>query len=148
MEKYFKQSSNLTHKSSHEGYCWVKKKVKVHVARPKVDPPGEPVPLPYNVLGRVTAMDLKLGGQRELLLPQQDLLVKVKYVTQETCTDVAKPKIRLERTSKDALKTLKNILSVLDSVEFKFGTLQATIHENIEDLKNVVVATLTHFLKP
>ncbi|KAK4367054.1 hypothetical protein RND71_014934 [Anisodus tanguticus] len=63
-------------------------------------------------------------------------------------TDVAKLKMLLEKTSKDALKTLKNIFSMLDYVDIKFDALQTTIHEKIEDFKIVVVSTLTYFLKP
>ncbi|KAJ8552811.1 hypothetical protein K7X08_020204 [Anisodus acutangulus] len=130
-----------------EGDCWVEKEVEVPASQPEVDPSSEFVPLPDDVFGSVTAMDLKLDRLRELLMSQQDLLFKVKFVTQETCIDVSKLKMLLEKTSKDALKTLKNVFSALDSVEIKFDALQATIHEKIEDFKNDVVETLMHFLK-
>ncbi|KAK4369986.1 hypothetical protein RND71_009461 [Anisodus tanguticus] len=78
----------------------------------------------------------------------EDLIVKVKSLTQETVTDVAKLSLLLDKTFKDTLKTLKYVFAALDSVKIKFDALQTTIHEKIEDFKTIVVSTLTQFLKP
>ncbi|KAJ8538284.1 hypothetical protein K7X08_014824 [Anisodus acutangulus] len=122
--------------------CWIKKEVEASTTQPEADPPVEPVSLSDDMLGRVTAVDHKLDGLRELLLSQPDLLVKVKSITQKIGIDVAKFRMLLEKTSKDVLKTLKHVFSALDSVEIKFDALQTTIHETFEYFKNIVVATL------
>ncbi|KAJ8555793.1 hypothetical protein K7X08_013289 [Anisodus acutangulus] len=96
-----------------EGECFVKKEVEAHTAQDEADPPVEPIPLPDDIPGHITVVDLKLDGLRELLLSQQDLIVKVKSVTQKTCTDVAKFRMLLEYTSKDAFKPLKHVFSAL-----------------------------------
>ncbi|KAJ8574372.1 hypothetical protein K7X08_026177 [Anisodus acutangulus] len=66
------------------------------------------------------------------MLSHHTHLDKIKDVTKETSSDVAKIWIVLKKTSQDALKTLKNVFASLDSVEIKFDVLYETIRDKLK----------------
>ncbi|XP_059278124.1 uncharacterized protein LOC132032513 [Lycium ferocissimum] len=103
-----------------EGDSWVKKDIEVPVPPPSSDIKAsaslEPLPSDGDLPTRLTALDAKIDGLKELVLSQYLQLDKIKYITKETGSDIANLRMLSEQTIRDALKTLKNIFFGVDYV--------------------------------
>lgn len=142
----------------HSNDSWVLKfDVHASVAQdiPGDPSPSNPVP-PFSMdtkvledlVAKVSAMDAKFEALQDLLIATHykfdqinESLEKVKSVSKEAGTDVAKIRLKLDQVIKESVKVATKIQASSDAVTTK-------ISDHFENLKTATVNTLSYFLHP
>lgn len=99
----------------------------------------QPSSCDLDLLEKLTAFDEKLTIIKDMLVSTQTTIRDIHDISKKTGSDVSKIRVKLQRTTKNAVKTFRE-------VHDRIHGIFVTINASFDHLKDAISNALTYFL--